>query len=152
MFYISANQTISRIKYLISIFSWMWGMGNNIEHGLQPCMLSFISNVFFKYAPKWMISCLIFQKKSRKGRRRRLIDPLPHTPSPFFLGLRHRFGFRPQFFGASRLRQGFSLYSRAVRALVSGFALNFLLENLVCSTNRLMDPPLIDHFDFLLFC
>ena len=36
------------IKYLISIFACMLA----IEHGLEPSMLSFISNVCLKYAPK----------------------------------------------------------------------------------------------------
>ena len=50
MFYISAklNNFDPDIKYLISIFAWMLA----IEHGLEPCMLSFISYVYLKYAPK----------------------------------------------------------------------------------------------------
>ena len=70
--------------------------------GNWTCMLSFISNVCLKYATKWMVSSLIFQKFSGEG----LTELPPQTPPPIFLGLRPRFGLRPQFSGASRLRLG----------------------------------------------
>ena len=37
---IQISAKLPDFEYLISIFSWMWA----IEHGLEPCMLSFISN------------------------------------------------------------------------------------------------------------
>ena len=49
-----------------------------------------------------MVSSLIFQKFSGEG----LTEPPPQTPPPFFLGLRPRFGLRPQLSGASRPRLG----------------------------------------------
>ena len=61
-----------------------------------------ISNVCLKYVPKCMVSRLIFQKFSGEG----LTEPPPQTPPSFFLGLRPRFGLRPQFSGASRPRLG----------------------------------------------
>ena len=51
--------------------------------------------------------------------------PSPGPLPPLFLGLRPRFGLRPQF-------SGFALDTRALRALDSGFALNFRLGTLVC--------------------
>ena len=50
----------------------MWA----IEHGLNLGMLSFISNVCLKYAPKWMVSSSIFQKFSGEG----LTEPPPQPP------------------------------------------------------------------------
>ena len=61
-----------------------------------------VSNNCFKYAPKWMVSSLIFQKFSGEGSP----SPLPRPLPPIFLGLRPRFGLRPQFSGASRPRLG----------------------------------------------
>ena len=49
-----------------------------------------------------MVSSLIFQKFSGEG----LTEPPPQTPPPLFLGLRPRFGLRPQFSGALRPRLG----------------------------------------------
>ena len=96
----------------------MWA----IEHGLEPCILSFISNVCLKYAPKCMVSRLIFQKFSGEG----LTEPPPQTPPPVFsraspsvraspsiLGAsRPRLGLRPRFSGASRPRFGLALNFR----------------------------------------
>ena len=65
-------------------------------------ILLVISNNCFKYAPKWMVSSLIFQKFSGEGHT----EPPPQTPPPLFLGLRPRFELRPQFSGASRPRLG----------------------------------------------
>ena len=66
-------------------------------------ILLVISNNCFKYTPKWMVSSLIFQKFSGEG----LTEPPPQTPPPpIFLGLRPRFGLRPQFSGALRPRLG----------------------------------------------
>ena len=74
-------------------------------------------------------------------------SPLPRPLPPFFLGFRPRFGLRPQVSGASRLcayDSGFALDSRELRALSSGFALNFQLENMVWPLqNRFLNPPLI---------
>ena len=112
VFYISAKLNhFQTSNILISIFSWMCA----IEHGLEPCLLSFISNGCLKYAPKWMVSSLIFQKICGE----KLTEPPPQTPPPFILGLcRFAVGL------------GFALDPRTLRALDSGFALNFPLENL----------------------
>ena len=79
-----------------------------------------ISNNCFKYAPKWMVSSLIFQKFSGEG----LTEPPPQTPPPLFLGLRPRFGLCPQFSGASRPR-----YSGASRPRF-GLRPKFSIEDL----------------------
>ena len=60
----------------------------------------------FKYAPKWMVSCVIFPKFS-EGLKEQM-----HPP--FFLGLRR-----------------FAFVSRELRALDLGFAINFWMGNLV---------------------
>ena len=62
-------------------------------------MLLFVSNICFKYAPKWMVSSLIFQKIS--GEEHRVLSPEPLLP--FLLGLCLQFGLRSQFMGASHL-------------------------------------------------
>ena len=46
-------------------------------------------------------------------------SPLPRPLPPFFLGLRPRFGLRPQFSGASRLRLG--RFATSIRAPPSTF-------------------------------
>ena len=51
-------------------FSWKW----QLNHFLV------ISNNCLKYAPKWMVSSLIFQKFSGEG----LTEPPPQTPPPAF--------------------------------------------------------------------
>ena len=66
-------------------------------------MLLFIWNVCLRYAPKWMISSLIFQKFSGEG----LTEPPPQTPPPVFSW-------------ASPSVRGFALNSQALRAFDSG--------------------------------
>ena len=114
----------------------MWA----IEHGLEPCMLSFISNVCLKYAPKWMVSSLIFQKCSGEG----LTEPPPQTPPLVsFSSSTLSSGFALNSQALRAFDSGFALDSRALRALDSGLALNFRLENLVWPPkNKFMDPPL----------
>ena len=69
----------------------MWA----IEHGLEPCMVSFISNVCLKYAPKWKVSILILQKISGEGFTK---PPLYSPPQVFSLAspsiLRRFFKFK----------------------------------------------------------
>ena len=75
-YFFQRNKTFSRHQIFNIDFSWMWA----IEHGLEPCILSFISNVCLKYAPKCMVSRLNFQKFSGEG----LTEPPPQTPPPVF--------------------------------------------------------------------
>ena len=87
---------------------------------LQLTILLVISNNCFKYAPKWMVSS--FQKFSGRGSP----SPLPRPLPPLFLGLRPRFGLRPQFSGASRPRLGASpsilgRFAPSIRASPSTF-------------------------------
>ena len=103
-FKLQQNLIIPSHRIITNDFSWMWA--------IQPFLLV-ISNNCFKYAPKRMVSSLIFQKFVW-GRAHRAPSP---DPSPrFFLGLRPRFGLCPQFSGASRprleLRPRFSGASR----------------------------------------
>ena len=73
-------------------------------HSLDP-LPSFIihqNSIIPSYAPKWMVSSLIFQKFSGKG----LTEPLPQTPPLFFLELRPWFALCPHFSGTSRTRFG----------------------------------------------
>ena len=74
-----------------------------------------------------MVSCLIFQKFSGEG----LIEPLLRPLPPLFLGLRSRFGLRPQILErfAPSTRASPSILWRFAR-LDSGFALNFRLGTL----------------------
>ena len=86
-----------------------------------------------------MVSSSIFQKFSGEG----LTEPPPQTPPPFFLGLRPRFGLRPQFSGASRLRIGLRpRFSGASRPRF-GLRPQLSVENLVWPPqNKFLDPPL----------
>ena len=73
-----------------------------------------------------MVSSLIFQNFSGEG----LTELPPQTPPPLFFGL------------------GFAHTFRALRALDSGFALDFRLGTLVCPSppqkkNKFLDPPVI---------
>ena len=70
-------------------------------------------------------------------------SPLPRPLPPFFLGLRPRFGFRPQFSGASRLRIGLRpRFSGASRPRF-GLRPQLSVENLVWPPqNKFLDPPL----------
>ena len=92
-FILQQNLIIPSHQIITNDVSWMWA--------LKPFSLV-ISNNCFIYAPKWMVSSLIFQKFSGEG----LTELPPQTPPPLFLGLRPRFGLRPQFSGASRPRLG----------------------------------------------
>ena len=56
----------------------------------------------FYYTPECMVSSRNFQKFSGEG----LTESPPQTPPPLNLGLRPRFGLRPQFAGASHPRFG----------------------------------------------
>ena len=102
-------------------------------------ILLVISNNCFKYAPKWMVSSLIFQKFSGEG----LTEPPPQTPPPLFLGLRPRFGLRPQFSGASRPRLGLRpRYSGASRPRF-GLRPQLSIGDLgLAPQNKFLDPPL----------
>ena len=89
----------------------MWA----IEHGLEPCMHVVI---YFKWLPQICTKMSGFKFDFSKifwggAHRAPSPDPSPRFSSGFALGL------------------GFALDSRALRALDSGFALNFRLENLV---------------------
>ena len=128
-----------------------------MEHCLESGMLSFVSNVRLKYAPKWMVSSLIFF--SGEG----LTEPLPRPLPPFFLGLRPWFGLRPQFSGASRLRLGLRPWisgasrprlglrprftgasrPRFVASPSTKLALNFLMKSLVWSPQKFLYPSSI---------
>ena len=71
-------------------------------------------------------------------------SPLPRPLPPFFLGLRPRFGLRPQFLGASRLRIGLRpRFSGASRPRF-GLRPQLSVENLVWPPppNEFLDPPL----------
>ena len=70
-------------------------------------------------------------------------SPLPRPLPPFFLGLRPRFGLRPQFSGASRLRIGLRpRFSGASRPRF-GLRPQLSVENLVWPPqNKFLDPPL----------
>ena len=83
-----------------------------------------------------MVSSLIFQKFSGEG----LTEPLPRPLPPLFLGLRPRFGLRPQFSGASRPR--LKLRPRYSGASRLRFGLRPQLSNGDLGLAPL-DPPLI---------
>ena len=86
-----------------------------------------------------MVSSLIFQKFPGEG----LTEPPPQTPPPIFLGLRPRFGLRPQFSGASRPRFGLGpRYSGASRPRF-GLRPHLSIEDLgLAPQNKFLDPPL----------
>ena len=63
--------------------------------------------------------------------------PSPRPLPPFFLGLRPRFGLRPQFSGASRLRLG--RFAPSIRAPPSTFGRRTWFGP---PQNKLLDPPL----------
>ena len=64
-------------------------------------------------------------------------SPLPRPLPPFFLGLRPRFGLRPQFSGASRLRLG--RFAPSIRAPPSTLGLRTWFGP---PQNKFLDPPL----------
>ena len=68
----------------------------NVNNWAHPSNHVFVSNICFKYAQKWIISSLIFQKFLRRS-----TELLPQTLSPFSFGLCHQFGLCSQFIGAS---------------------------------------------------
>ena len=127
-------------KYSISICSWMWA----IEHGIEPCMLSFISYHLFQMFTSNMHQNGWFQVWFLKNfQERGSLSPLPRHFPRFFSSFAFGSGFalNPQALRA--FDSSFALDSRALRALDSGFTLNFRLENLVWSNsnqNKSMDP------------
>ena len=78
-------------------------------------MLLFIWNVCLRYAPNEWFQVWFFKNFLGRGSP----SPLPRPLPPFFLGLRPRFGLRPQFSGASRLRLG--RFAPSIRAPPSTF-------------------------------
>ena len=91
------------------------------------CMLLFISKVCLKHKLKLTVSSLIFQKFSREG----LTEPPPQTHFPFFSRASPSVWASPSNLRRFAFDSGFTLDSLALRALDSGFALNFRLENVV---------------------
>ena len=127
MFYISSKLNNFQIfKYNID-FSWMWA----IEHGLEPCMHVVI---YFKMITSNMHWNEWFQVRFFKTfLGRGSPSPLPRPLPPFFLGLRPRFGLRPQFSGASHLRLG--LRPRFLGASRSRFGLQLSIIELGLAPN-----------------
>ena len=87
----------------------------------------FVSNICFKYAPKWMVLSLIFQKNSGEEQR----APSPNTFPRFRSGFALRSGFTLNSWTLRTLYSGFALDYQALRSLDSGFTLNFQLAKLV---------------------
>ena len=112
------------IKHSILNFSWMCSM-----HGLEPCTLSFVSNVCLKYAPTWMVSSLIFQKLPREGLTK--LPPQNSSPNFFRVSPSVRVSLSIIFSGALRFRPRPSPSILGVSPLDSDSTLNFRLENLV---------------------
>ena len=73
---------IFNIDLFMNVSNWTWSRTMHII----IYKLSFIWNVCLKYAPKWMVSSLIFQKFSREGLTESLPRPFPRffrvSPSP----------------------------------------------------------------------
>ena len=87
-----------------------------------------MSNNCFKYAPKWMVSSLIFQKIFWGGAHG---APSPDPSPRFFLGFALGSGFALNSRALRALDAGSALDTRALRTLDLGFALNFRLGTLV---------------------
>ena len=87
----------------------------------------FVSNICFKYAPKWIISSLILQKNSGEEQRAPSPNPFPRFRSGFAI----RSVFTLNSWALRTLYSGFALDYRALRSLDSGFTLNFQLAKLV---------------------
>ena len=120
----------------------MWA----IEHGLEPCILSFISNVCLKYAPKCMISRLIFQKFSGEG----LTEPPPQTPPPVFSRASPSVRASPSILGrfAPSTRASPSILGRfapSIRASPSTFDWGSWFG----PQSKFLDPPVSDKYDNL---
>ena len=82
---------------------------NNIANRQIPRTMLFVSNICFKYAPKWMVSSLILQKNFWGGAPSPFPKPLPHFRSGFaqFMGASHPLlWLRPQLSGAPQPRFG----------------------------------------------
>ena len=95
-------------------------------------ILLVISNNCFKYAPKWMVSSLIFQNCSVEGFTEPPSPDQASTYAPlFFLGLCPGFVLPLNSRARQALGSGFALDSRALSTFDSGFALNFRFGILV---------------------
>ena len=70
-------------------------------------------------------------------------SPLPRPLPPFFLGLRPRFGLRPQFSGASRPRLGLRPQYSGASRLRFGLRPQLSIVDLVWPPqSKILDPPL----------
>ena len=102
-----------------------------------------MSNNCFKYAPKWMVSSLIFQKFSGEG----LTEPPPHTPPPAFSRALPSVRASPSILGR------FAPSTRASPSILGRFAPSIRASPLTFDwgpwfapppkKNEFLDPPLV---------